>query len=90
MQMKRIVFVSGSTLISTNDETENITQTHGRTQKYGIHFITVKNIIILTGTIISITLMIVILREVYKYRRAIRPIQGNNPVDVFYSNVAEI
>lgn len=77
-------------MISTTDETENITQTIGRTETNGNHVVTAKNAIIFTGATISLTLIIVILRECYKYRQFIRPFQENNPADVVYEIVDEI
>lgn len=65
-------------------------QTHGRTETYGSHFIFGKIIIIFTGTIISVTLILVILREFYKYRRFIGLYQENNPTVVIYANEAQI
>lgn len=88
--MKCIVFLLESTMISTTDETENITQTIGRIKTYGNHVVTAKNVIIFTGVIISLILIIVILRECYKYRQFIRPFQENNPTDVVYEIVDEI
>lgn len=44
--MKCIVFLLESTMISTTDETENVTQTIGRTKTYGNHVVTAKNVII--------------------------------------------
>lgn len=75
-------------MIAIKDGAENVTQTVGRTQTKGSHFTTGKIIIVCTGTIISVALTIVILREFYKYRRIIRPIQGNSTINVIYSNVA--
>lgn len=80
-------FLLESTMTSTIDETENITQTIGRAKTYGNHMVTAKNVIIFTGAIISLILLIVILRECYKYRQFIRPFQENNPTDVVYETV---
>lgn len=88
--MKYIVFLLESTMISTTDETENITQTIGRKETNGNHVVTANNAIIFTGATISLTLIIVILRECYKYRQFIRPFQENNPTDVVYEIVDEI
>lgn len=77
-------------MIATKEGTENTTQTIGRTQKPGSHFSSTKKIIVFTGTIISLTLIIVILWEIYKHRRFIRPVQQNNLTDALYANVAEI
>lgn len=75
---------------AAKEGTENMTTTHGRTETYGSHFIFGKIIIIFTGTIISVTLIIVILREFYKYRRFIGLYQENNPTVVIYANEAQI
>lgn len=88
--MKCIVFLLDSTMISNKDETENITQTIGRTETFGNHVVTAKNVIIFTGATISLILIIVILRECYKYRQFMRPFQENNPTDVVYEIVDEI
>lgn len=42
--MQCIVFLLESTMISTTDETENITQTIGRTETNGNHVVTAKNL----------------------------------------------
>lgn len=77
-------------MIATKEWTENMTHTHGRTETYGSHFISGKNIIIFSGSIISVTLIIVILREFYKYRRFIGLYQENNHTVVIYANEAQI
>lgn len=79
-----------STMISAKDEDENITHTFGWTETYGNPMVTAKNVISFTGVIISLILIIVILRECYKYRQFIRPFQKNNPTDVVYEIVDEI
>lgn len=77
-------------MISATDETENITQTIGRTETYGNHMVTAKNVIIFTRAIIYLILIIFILWECLKYRQFIRPFQENNPTDVVYEIVDEI
>lgn len=77
-------------MISATDETENITQTIGRTETYGNHMVTAKNVIIFTRAIIYLILIIVIPWECLKYRQFIRPFQENNPTDVVYEIVDEI
>lgn len=74
----------------TKEGTENTTETMGRTQAYSSNFTTTKKIIVFTGTIISLILISVILREFYKYRQFKRPIQENNHTGVVYANVADI
>lgn len=76
-------------MISAKDETKNITRTIGRTETYGNHMVIAKNVISFTGAIIYLILIIVILRECYKYRQFIRPFQENNPTDVVYEIVDE-
>lgn len=88
--MKCIVFLLESTMISTTDETENVTQTIGRTKTYGNHVVTAKMLSFFSGAITSLILIIVILRECYKFRQFIRPFQENNPTDVVYEIVDEI
>lgn len=88
--MKCIVFLLDSTMISTTDETEHITQTIGRTETYGNHVVTAKNVIIFTGATISLILIIAILRECYKCRQFIGPFQETNPIDEVYEIVNEI
>ena len=67
--MKCIVFLLESTMISTTDETENVTQTVGRTKTYGNHVVTAKMLSFFSGAITSLILIIVILRECYKFRQ---------------------
>lgn len=88
--MKCIVLFLESTMIAITDGTENITQTIERKKTYGNHSVTAKIVIIFTGATISLILIIVILRECYKYRQYIRPFQENNPTDVVYEIVDEI
>lgn len=88
--MKCIVFLLESTTVATKEGTENTTETMGWTQAYGSNLSTTKKIIVFAGTIISLILIIVILREFYKYRKFIRPIQENNHTGVIYANVADI
>lgn len=75
-------------MIAAKEGTENMT--NGRTETHGSHFISGKIIIIFTGTIISVTFIIVILREFYKYHRFIGLYQENNPTVVIYANEAQI
>lgn len=88
--MKCIVFLLESTTLATKEETENTTDTRGRTQAYSSNFTTTKKIIVFTGTIISLILILVILREFYKYCQFKKPIQENNHTGVIYANVADI
>lgn len=83
-------FLLESTMLVTKEGTENTTETMGRTQAYSRNFTTTKKIIVFTGTIISLILILVILREFYKYRQFKRPIQENNHTGVVYANVADI
>lgn len=88
--MKCIVFLLESTMLATKEGTENTTETMGRKQAYSSNFTTTKKIIVYTGTIVSLILLSVILREFYKYRQFKRPIQDNNHTGLIYANVADI
>lgn len=83
-------FLLESTTLATEEGTENTTDTRGRTQAYSSKFTTTKKIIVFTGTIISLILILVILREFYKYCQFKKPIRGNNHTGVIYANVADI
>lgn len=85
--MKCIVFLLESTMTSTIDETENITQTIGRTKTYGNHVVNAENVMIFTGATISLTLIIVIIRECYKYHQFLSPFQESNPTNVVFKIV---
>lgn len=88
--MKCIVFLLESTMLATKEGTKNTTETMGRKQAYSSNFTTTKKIIVYTGTIVSLILILVILREFYKYRQFKSPIQENNHTGVIYANVADI
>lgn len=88
--MKCIVFFLESTMLATKEGTKNTTETMGRKQAYSSNFTTTKKIIVYTGTIVCLILILVILREFYKYRQFKSPIQENNHTGVIYANVADI
>lgn len=83
-------FFLESTMLATKEGTEKTTETVERTHAYSSNFTTTKKIIVFTGTIISLILILVILREFYKYCQFKSPIQENNHTGVIYANVADI